>query len=681
MERTDRRADPARPDDAATGTGTGTARPAGTPRPDDTGAGATRPADDRDPRPRRGRRSRTPEPRDAEPRATRRSRASRGPASPGTRPAGGPPPRSSERFVEPPGGTDPRARPGDAAPAPTRTGRFAGWWDVWGPHIRRFAPTVLVNHAVTVALIVVVAVVIGIGVSFSVVPAAIGAMWMLSTLAPVGFSGQTLGVAPFLPAALIALGHAHRVRAACGSTVTVRNLRVFGALSVLVPVVLTLVAWFMLWDVSSVYRVEPPNLAVAELRTVVLHGLVFVAGLGPRIWRALLIRRGLPAWPVESVRLAGSFLSWMAVAGLVVVVVRLVANLSSAGAAYGVAAGAVGATGLTVLSLLYLPTLVIGAVAVLMGGEFHIGQGVTTLFGVTNVNLPPLPVLAAVPNEDVPLGPAWLAVTAAVAIAVVYRFIRGREFLEAPVATAVGAGVVSGVVALVVSWLAGGQLGVYGHTGALVWMAGAEAAGWLLVPAVVLMLFMVRQGTRVTEEIADAPAAGVAPAPGEGDDADLPAAPASAGGDADARGDSAADVAADADADADTDADAESEAGSDVDAEAGSDADADVNGDVDANADADSDADADVNGDADADGGIHAVAATDADGDAATGGGPEDKAQGGVGTPPGTAVPLSAVSDPDAVAPGDTGDTEETEAEHDPDSDPDPDSDAPDPRA
>ncbi|MEL4163358.1 hypothetical protein MTQ16_00225 [Corynebacterium bovis] len=233
---------------------------------------------------------------------------------------------------------------------------------MWGPHIRRFAPTVLVNHAVTVALIVVVAVVIGIGVSFSVVPAAIGAMWMLSTLAPVGFSGQTLGVAPFLPAALIALGHAHRVRVACGSTVTVRNLRVFGALSVLVPVVLTLVAWFMLWDASSVYPVEPPNLAVAELRTVVLHGLVFVAGLGPRIWRALLIRRGLPAWPVESVRLAGSFLSWMAVAGLVVVVVRLVANLSSAGAAYGVAAGAVGATGLTVLSLLYLPTLVIGAV-------------------------------------------------------------------------------------------------------------------------------------------------------------------------------------------------------------------------------------------------------------------------------------------------------------------------------
>ncbi|RRQ13267.1 hypothetical protein CXF35_06830 [Corynebacterium bovis] len=35
MERTDRRADPARPEDTATGTGT--ARPAGTPRPDDTG--------------------------------------------------------------------------------------------------------------------------------------------------------------------------------------------------------------------------------------------------------------------------------------------------------------------------------------------------------------------------------------------------------------------------------------------------------------------------------------------------------------------------------------------------------------------------------------------------------------------------------------------------------------------
>ncbi|MEL4164052.1 DUF6350 family protein [Corynebacterium bovis] len=289
--------------------------------------------------------------------------------------------------------------------------------------------------------------------------------------------------------------------------------------------------------------------------------------------------------------------------------------------------------------------------AVLMGGEFHIGQGVTTLFGVTNVNLPPLPVLAAVPNDDVPLGPAWLAVTAAVAIAVVYRFIRGREFLEAPVATAVGAGVVSGVVALVVSWLAGGQLGVYGHTGALVWMAGAEAAGWLLVPAVVLMLFMVRQGTRVTEEIADAPAAGVAPAPGEGDDADLPAAPASAGGDEDAGADGAGtdgDVDADADADADAESDVDADAEADSDADVDADADADADTDVNADAEADSDADADVNGDADADGGIHAVAGADADGGAAPGGGPEDEAQDGVGTnPPLRATTLNLYNDGD----------------------------------
>lgn len=378
-------------------------------------------------------------------------------------------------------------------------GKFSSWWALWGPHIRRFAPTILVSHAVTLAVAIALAVLIGIGETFTAVPAMVGSFWMVANLAPVGFTGAQLGIVPLLPAALIVLVHSRRIRRTCGTQITVRNIRVFGVLAVVVPMVLTVLAWLALWDASHVFAVTPPNLAVALLSTALLNGFVFVLGLGPKIWRALLLRRGLPTWPVEAARLAGSFVRWMLTAGLVAALIQLLLNMSVLVDAYSIAPDAWGKLGLSVLSVLYLPNLAVGASGILMGSEMHVGDASASLFAVTNANLPPLPVLAAIPHSGLPFGELLLVVPALIALVIVYRFFAARTFVESPVFTALGAGVASGILGLLLSLAAGGTLGVYGSAGPLLWLTPLVFACWIVVPALVVFAWVSRRGARVTE--------------------------------------------------------------------------------------------------------------------------------------------------------------------------------------
>jgi len=500
-------------------------------------------------------------------------------------------------------------RPRSASPAPRRPrsgfrGRVADWWEIWGPHIRRFLPTVVINHAVTLALICAVAVVIGVGGSLRAVPAMIGSFWMLVNLAPVNFSGSVLGVAPLLPALLILFGHARRVRSACGNRISVRDIRAFGALAVIVPAVVTVIAWLMLWDASHVFDVSPPNILVALLTTVVFNGVVFIVGLGPRIWRALLLRRGLPTWPVESVLLAGRFSGVLLAAGAVAVIVQLLLNTGGVSAAYDISGGAAGALGLTLLSLLYLPNLAVGGAAVLMGGEMHVGDASASLFAVTNANLPPLPLLAAMPNGDLRFAPVLLVVPAVLAIGTVYLYLRGRSYVEAPLWTAVGGGVAAAVIGFLLAWAGGGTLGYFGGVGALLWLTPLLFLGWLLVPTVIVLLWIARVGRSVTETAADIP-------------------------DTAEDGDDGCDGVDDADAEVETedveDAEAEAEDVEDVEdaetVEADTAADDEADAEEDAAADTDADTDADTgaepdNGDADEDGAEEPDTEPDTDPDA-----------------------------------------------------------------
>ena len=54
------------------------------------------------------------------------------------------------------------------------------------------------------------------------------------------------------------------------------------------------------------------------------------------------------------------------------------------------------------------------------------------------------------------------------------------------------------------SWLAGGELGIFGLTGPTPWMFALEGAAWLIVPSLVMMLWAARAGSQVVEDVVDA---------------------------------------------------------------------------------------------------------------------------------------------------------------------------------
>lgn len=419
---------------------------------------------------------------------------------------------SQERFVKakPTAGATtkptPKAKP--KAAAETTTGgvkaAVADWWSKWKPHVKRFGPQLMINHAVTLGVIVIIAVLIGIGAGFNKVPASIASMWMVFNLAPIEMAGAKLGFVPLLPALVLVWGHAKRATTVLGNSISVRGLRVFTTLSLLIPMLLTCIAWVMLWDASRVYDITPPNLLVALISTALVNGAAIVIGMRARVWRALLLRRGWSTWPVESMLLAQRFLKWMAAAGALAAVVYLLTNMEAVGKAYEITSSTMGVLGLTFVALLYVPNVVVAAMAVLLGGEFHVGNGAVSLFTANNVNLPPLPVLAAVPNDQIPFGAVLLAVPACVAVACVYKFLRGRTYVEAPLLQGVGAGACAGLIGFCASWLAGGELGVYGRAGAVEWLFAVELAAWLLVPAAVMMFFTARRGESVVEDIPEA---------------------------------------------------------------------------------------------------------------------------------------------------------------------------------
>lgn len=416
------------------------------------------------------------------------------------------PPREStkanERFVA---GVNSLAATATAPAQPTGVrGSLARRWALWKPHIRLYGPQILINHAVALGVLLLLAVIVGIGAGFATIPATIGSAWMVANLAPIKMTGAELGFSPLLPALVLIVAHAKRATSLLGNSISIRGLRVFASLSLLIPLIITCAAWLMIWDASRVYDVQPPNLLTALMATFLVNGAAVVIGMRARVWRALLLRSGLSTWPVEAFRLAGRFLFWISAAGLAAAIVYLLTNLQAFTDAYSITDDVVGTIGLSFVALAYVPNIALGGGAILLGGEFHIGSGTASLFSVDNVNLPPVPVAAAIPNETIPYGGLLLIVPVVVSLSVVYLFVRGRGYVESPLLLGAGSGLAAAFIGFCVAWLSGGQLGVYGHTGPLAWLFAAELAAWLLVPAAIIMFFVVREGRKVTEDVVDA---------------------------------------------------------------------------------------------------------------------------------------------------------------------------------
>lgn len=343
-----------------------------------------------------------------------------------------------------------------------------------GGRLRRYLPVVAVPNVVVVLGIIVLALA-GLMLSsttLTALPATVAQLWLVLNLVPVVADGVELGVLPMLPTlGLIAL-IARRVHKAVKHRVSIADLAVLAACTLLVPVVFTLVAAAMMWDAGRVFAVGPPPLGEAVPRTFVVHLSALVLGMGPRLWRALLRRYGLPGWLVDVAAHAGRFLRWLAGGALILLVVLLITGWQRQLNLLADFGGAGDVVALVVISLLYLPNALIATSGVLMGSEFNLGEASVSLFSIHLVPLPALPLMAVIPGTAHDWAVALLVVPALLAVVLAYR-------TRPTAAQALGGGASAAVIMFVLCFLTRGEIGYYGTSGPMLWLTPALAFVWV----------------------------------------------------------------------------------------------------------------------------------------------------------------------------------------------------------
>lgn len=305
-------------------------------------------------------------------------------------------------------------------------------------------------------------------------PTIVAEAWMVFNLAPVSAAGVDLSFLPALPALILATVVAVRVRAAVKHKVSVKDLAILVACVVGVPVVLTCIAWVMLWDAGKVFDVSPPNLAAALARVIVVHLAAMAAGMGARLWRALAKRYGAPPLLVDAALIALRYLAYLAIGAAVVFVLVFIVNFSRQGEMmdeYPSISG-LGIFTLILLSLLYIPNAIVSTGAVLVGSEFSAGEAQVSLFSTHLVPLPPLPITGGIPASS----PGWAVVFMVVPLiaATLSLYKKRPSFQKALAAT-----VATAVIMFFACYLVSGTLGYYGHTGPHLWTAAGLAALWI----------------------------------------------------------------------------------------------------------------------------------------------------------------------------------------------------------
>lgn len=299
------------------------------------------------------------------------------------------------------------------------------------------------------------------------------------------------------------------------------------------PLLLTAVCFGTVASAANAGR-RPGVTLPAELAGAVLVGLVYgavvtavVSSLAPvgaenvgRGWAPVLLgivaavsgvllrgrlsrdrwRTMAPAWLQVGLRSGGAGLLLILAGGGIGVVAGLTLSFGTAIDLSSIAAPSVGdGVGMVLLGLSYLPNAVIAGAGYSTGTGFQIGAGTYSPLGTTGIDLPGLPLLAAVPDSGglSPIGLLLalfpLAAAAVIGLVVVRRLVVRRDRVLAALAAAAVAGVGTTVLAAVAG--GGVQGSPWAHFGVPLWVglvvfgglaaiggAISAVAGWSSVP-------------------------------------------------------------------------------------------------------------------------------------------------------------------------------------------------------
>ena len=341
--------------------------------------------------------------------------------------------------------------------------------------IRTYLPVALLPNGVTVAFLIALGIagIMLVNASMATLPAVIAQSWLALNAVPIIIQGHHFGIMPLLLTAIIVALVAHRVRRAVKDRVSLADLGVITMVVLIVPSVLTLIAAAMLYDAAKVFPVTPPNIAMALGKTLLVHFIALVLGMGVRLWKALAkrlnIAESLVDQAVSSLWIVGYALVGAALVGVgsMIVHAQLTGDIMDTYTTWGKVA-------VVVVSLGYLPNAAIAALAVTAGSEVVIGAGLISVFGVNLVPLPPLPMFAAVPLQtDTMMALLLIVPVCATVLALMKRVPR---LIDVP-----GLVVFVALNILILTTLTYGELGIYGEVGPRILLTTGLMACWVTV--------------------------------------------------------------------------------------------------------------------------------------------------------------------------------------------------------
>ncbi|WP_143695422.1 DUF6350 family protein [Williamsia sp. 1135] len=351
--------------------------------------------------------------------------------------------------------------------------------------------------ATLLVLVIVVSIfLLAVGDGLGSVPATVASMWLGIHQVPLTVGDVTLGVLPLAPTFVI-VGFTARATARATdidrpqSEVTAVVLSAVGG-----PLLATILSLAVLMDASTVMTVQSPDALLAFACTFVVQLTGAVIGVGYKWWSTIVVRLGVPAWVLKGVRCGVIAVVALLSIAAMLVAVRLVINWSVAGELFEAGNGWIGAIGLTLLSVLYLPNVLIGTAAALIGAPVQVGGALVDLFGSHGGQVPPLPVLAVLPDGGAGRWSALLLVFVAMVSFGVARLCLDLSLLR-NIRTVAVAAATSSLLVVGLATLAGGDLGVLGAVGVNLPVVGVFTFGWVaVVGAVTALGYSALPGTR-----------------------------------------------------------------------------------------------------------------------------------------------------------------------------------------
>lgn len=349
--------------------------------------------------------------------------------------------------------------------------------------IRTYLPVALLPNGVAVAFLIALGIagIMLVNAPMATLPAVVAQSWLALNAAPIIIiQGHHFGIMPLLLTAIIVALVAHRVRRAVKDRVSIADLGVITMVVLVVPSLLTLIATAMLYDAAKVFPVTPPDIAMALGKTLLVHLIALVLGMGVRLWKALAkrlnIAESLVDQAVSSLWLVGYALLGAVLVGIgsLIVHAQLTGDIMNTYTTWGKVA-------VVAVSLGYLPNAAIATLAVTAGSEVAIGAGLISVFGVNLVPLPPLPMFAAVPLQADTMMALLLAVPVCATVLALMK--RVPRLIDVP-----GLVVFVALDILVLTTLTYGELGIYGEVGPRILLTTGLMVCWVTVVGLIIAI-------------------------------------------------------------------------------------------------------------------------------------------------------------------------------------------------